>query len=103
MSKPGGSVQLASVRISAAITTGADTELFASLGKDISYVEVYNSTDQDLQIRNGVAASEVEWFMVGVGSRSGKIMAIANEGMRISVRALGGNTTSGTLVMNLWT
>lgn len=83
------------------ITTGAYTQLTASLTDDVSEIEVSNSTGKTLVLALGAAASEVDLMIIPTGGLQRQAVAIAN-GERVSVRALNANTSVGEVNINYY-
>lgn len=86
---------------STAVTTGAYVELDSALDSDSSYAEIFDSSGETLLIAVGAAGSEDDQFYIMPGG-NGRIPLLLNEGMRLSVKAVSANTSTGELVINLW-
>ena len=82
------------------ITTGAWLELDDSLDGDSNHIDVFNSTGEELRLAIGPAGSEQEVARIFTSGLDHQPLLL-NEKMRLSVRAVSANATTGELIMNL--
>jgi hypothetical protein len=81
-------------RITASITTGAYTEVVASLSANVKTLDIFNSTGEALYLATGAAGSESDKYIIPPGG-PGIIPIRFKAGTRISVKAIDSNTTTG--------
>ncbi len=70
-----------------AIDTSTYSTLFASVGTAVNYLEVFDSTGEELKIATGAAASEVDLFQITPGGNGGVPVRIDN-GVRLSIKLI---------------
>jgi len=102
----GGSVPVQRIRLATAITFAAWVELDASLDQDVSGISIMNATDQDLRLGIGPASGETDYLYICKGAATAPTIldraALMPKGGRLSVRALAADSTTGVLVITLW-
>jgi hypothetical protein len=82
----------------ASVTTGAWTQLVASVSANVEEIQIFDSSGQTLEIGIGAAASEARLFLVPPGGTT--VQAKILSGARVSIRAVSGLANSGNLVIN---
>lgn len=83
------------------VTTGAWTQLVASLSAAVTAVEIFDSSGQVLELGVGGAGSETRTVLVFPGG-NGKIPVAYASGARVSIRAVSANATVGLSVINFY-
>lgn len=90
---------------SSSISTGAWTQVSASVQRAASYVEIFNSTGATLAVSTGSAGQESSHILPYTVLQGGSSILVPLEvtsGNRLSVKSLDNAATSGVLVMNLF-
>lgn len=85
----------------APITTGAWTDLVASLADDVTEIQIYNTTGKTMKLATGAASSEVQIAVIPPGVPF-VLKYIASAGTRFSVQAVEGNATVGSICANFF-
>lgn len=102
----GGSVPVQRIRLATAITFAAWVELDSALDADVSGISIMNATDQDLRLGIGAAGAEVDYLYICKGAATAPTVldrpAVLSKGARLAVRALAADSTTGVLVITLW-
>lgn len=93
---------LESIRHTAAITTAAYVTVDAALSSDAGGMDVYNGTDQDIEIAIGAAGAEITLMIAAESQLYQKFALILNKDQRIAAKAFAADTTTGSLIINLW-
>jgi len=83
------------------VLTSAFVQLDAILDGHVSEIEIFDSSGQTLQLAYGAASSEVLWMFIFPGGND-RGLALLPKGVRLSIKAISGNATTGELVINLW-
>lgn len=83
------------------VTTAAYVELDDSLDGDTNDIEIFDSSGQTLVLALGPAGSEKDLMFIMPGG-NGRIQCKLDLGLRLSVKAISANATSGELTINLW-
>jgi hypothetical protein len=83
------------------VTTAAYTQLVASLGADVTEIEIFDSSGETLVIATGAAASEVDQVYVFPGGNGRIPLAIAS-GTRVSIKAVSANASVGENTINYY-
>lgn len=104
-----GSVPVHSLRVDYAVTavgTGAWVEIEDSMPRNCNRVEIYDSgvaaaVAQDMRLGYGPSGSEQDALRIVPGG-NGFVPLLLNEGMRLVVRAVSAQPTSGTLILNFY-
>lgn len=82
------------------VTTGAWVQLSASLTHDVSEIEIFDSSGSTLQLAYGPVSGEVVLpFDIMPGGNAPR-RVLLNKGMRLSIRAIDADATSGEFVLN---
>ncbi len=106
-----GSKPIQSFRIDAAtgedpITFAAWIALDAAINADVSRIQIQNGTDQDLRIGLGAVGVEQDVMFIHQGAATTPStldgFLVLPKDVRLAVRALAADTTTGTLIINLW-
>jgi hypothetical protein len=84
-----------------AVTTGAWTELDAALDATTGWIELFDSSGQTMELGQGPAGSETRICLVPPGGFAVPRALLLPQGMRLSIRAVSADATSGELVINL--
>jgi len=101
-SKPGTLIQIVRNDYSSTnVTTGAYVELVSALGSGMSEIDIFDSSGNTMILAYGAAGSEVDWMHIMPGG-NGRGLAHLPEGVRLSVKAVSANSTSGELTINIW-
>ena len=79
------------------VTTGAWTQLIASLASAVNGIMLFDSSGQTLELGIGAAASETRVLLIPPGGLNGFIPLRIASGARVSVRAVSANATEGEL------
>lgn len=83
------------------VTTSAYVELDSALNGDGTEIEIFDSGGQTMVLAQGAASGEQDMFYIVPGG-NGRMPFQASKGMRLSVKAISANATSGELVINIW-
>jgi hypothetical protein len=86
---------------SGTVTTGAYTQLDASLAGDCNSIEIFDSSGETLLLATGAAASEVDLLYITPGG-NGRIPVRIASGTRLSVKAVSASASAGELVLNCY-
>lgn len=86
---------------STSVTTGAWVQLVASLGADVTELEIFDSSGQTLELGIGAAASESRLVLVFPGG-NGRIPVAIASGARISIRAVSATANAGEIDINFY-
>jgi hypothetical protein len=86
---------------SASVTTGAWVQLVASLGSEVTELEIFDSSGQTLELGIGAAASETRLILVFPGG-NGRVPVSIASGTRISLRAVSATADVGELDINFY-
>lgn len=84
------------------VTTAAYVELSPSLPANLKELEIFDTSQSVLQLAIGPSGSEVDLpFMVLPGGNvPSRVNCLLNAGMRLSIKAVDQNATSGQLIIN---
>lgn len=83
------------------VTTAAWVELDSSLNSRVSHIEIADTSGQTMKLGIGASGSESDLIHIIPGG-NGKLPLPLPEGVRLSVRAVSANATTGELVLNLY-
>ena len=83
------------------VLTSAYVELDSALDGNTNEIEIFDSSGETLKLALGPAGSEVDIMFIMPGG-NGRIMLGLPQGVRLSVKAVSANATTGELTMNLW-
>lgn len=102
-SYPGVPVQtLRNAYASVNVNTSAWVELDASIDKDVTTMEIFDSSGETLKLSIGPASgSEVDTIHIMPGG-NGLISLMMNQGQRLAIRAVSANATVGELIINMY-
>lgn len=81
------------------VTTGAWTQLVASLSDSVNEIEIFDSSGQTMELGIGGAGVEARTLIIMKGG-NGKIPLYLPSGARISVRAISGTASTGEICIN---
>lgn len=88
---------------SGSITTAAYTEISSSLPAAAAAIEIFNSTGRVLILATGAAASETDTdYRIPPGGTTGLIPLNLAKGVRVALKAVDADATSGMVLMNLF-
>ena len=79
------------------VTTGAWTQLIASLASAVNGIMLFDSSGQTLELGVGAPASEARVLLIPPGGLNGFIPLRIASGARVSVRAVSADATEGEL------
>lgn len=94
------------IRRTTAITTAAYVELDSALDKPVNGIYIASSMDQDLELAVGAASGEVTFFLIPAGNTLPYYQYVPiklDQGVRLAAKAFTGDTTAGSLILNLFT
>ena len=83
------------------VTTSAWVQLDSSLDQDVTELEIFDSSGSTLKLGIGAAGAEVDLIHIMPGG-NGKIECLISKGVRLAVKAVSANATTGELTMNLY-
>jgi len=83
------------------VTTSAYVELDAALDKDVSAIDIFDSSGQTLLIATGAAGAEIDLFYIMPGGLERQDCYLS-QGVRLSVKAVSATASTGELTINLW-
>lgn len=83
------------------VTTAAYVQLDAALDKDVTHAEIFDSSGSALFLAVGASGSEVNYIYIPPGG-NGRIPLILYAGMRLSIKAVDTNATTGQLLITLY-
>ncbi len=86
------------------VTTGAWVEIIASTSEPASGVEIFNGTGRLLEIALGAVASEVAipYYIPPGGSADNLPLFDFPKSVRVSVKAVDVNATTGLIILNFF-
>ncbi len=86
------------------VTTGAWVQLDASLDAACSYIEIFDSSGQTMELGIGASGSESSLpFYIFPGGNAPQLVACPlPAGCRLAVKAVSGNATTGELTINFY-
>lgn len=87
---------------SANVTTGAWVQLDASLDSRVSHAEISDSSGQVMELGYGPVGSEQRLILLPEGGLFSRFPLKLDAGMRLAVRAVSGDATSGNLIINFY-
>ena len=84
------------------VNTSAWVELDASIDKNVTSIEIFDSSGETLKLSVGPASgAEVDTMHIVPGG-NGLIGFVMNPGQRLAIRAVSGNATTGELIINMY-
>jgi len=86
---------------SANVTTSAWTEVISAMPSDSSELEIFDSSGQTLEVGFGPVGSEVIKIYIFPGG-NGRIPLRSTMGVRVAIRAVSADATTGEIDMNFY-